>query len=101
MIFRYTVKGHSLATEGHPQTHSALPGAKQLANRIGIDLADRGHGSRPSSKYALEPWPLGTLDRRRAWRSHRPLHTGSRFSAKAVAPSRASEDARIPRVTAA
>ncbi|HEX4092818.1 MAG TPA: pyruvate dehydrogenase, partial [Trebonia sp.] len=43
VIFAYTVKGYGLATEGHPQNHSSLLTAEQLAQlatRSGIDLAD-------------------------------------------------------------
>ena len=35
MIFAYTVKGYGLATEGHPQNHSALLTADQLADLAG------------------------------------------------------------------
>jgi pyruvate dehydrogenase E1 component len=45
VIFAYTVKGYGLATEGHPQNHSALLTAQQLA-----DLAART-GAAPES-----PW---------------------------------------------
>ena len=40
VLFAYTVKGHGLASEGHPQNHSALLTAAQLgelANRVGMD----------------------------------------------------------------
>jgi pyruvate dehydrogenase E1 component len=40
VIFAYTVKGHRLATEGHPQNHSALLTESQihdLASRLGAD----------------------------------------------------------------
>lgn len=40
VIFAYTVKGHGLSTEGHPQNHSALLSEKQyaeLASRVGMD----------------------------------------------------------------
>ncbi|GII75837.1 pyruvate dehydrogenase E1 component [Sphaerisporangium rufum] len=43
VIFAYTVKGHGLATEGHPQNHSSLLSAEQLAElaaRVGADPAD-------------------------------------------------------------
>ncbi|GAA2130484.1 transketolase-like TK C-terminal-containing protein [Actinomadura napierensis] len=39
VIFAYTVKGHGLATEGHPQNHSSLLSAEQfaaLADRVGM-----------------------------------------------------------------
>jgi pyruvate dehydrogenase E1 component len=42
VIFAYTVKGHGLPTEGHPQNHSALLTTDQLAElagRLGIDPA--------------------------------------------------------------
>ncbi|ADP83687.1 Transketolase central region [Pseudofrankia inefficax] len=40
VIFAYTIKGYGLATEGHPQNHSALLNAEQLrslAARVGAD----------------------------------------------------------------
>ncbi|MDT0350465.1 transketolase-like TK C-terminal-containing protein [Pseudonocardia charpentierae] len=43
VIFAYTVKGHGLATEGHPQNHSSLLTAAQfgeLAERLGTDSDD-------------------------------------------------------------
>ncbi|NIY63745.1 transketolase-like TK C-terminal-containing protein [Streptomyces malaysiensis] len=41
VIFAYTIKGHGLPTEGHPQNHSSLLTADQmrtLADRLGTDL---------------------------------------------------------------
>ncbi len=43
VIFAYTVKGHGLATEGHPQNHSSLLTTEQfaeLAERLGTDTDD-------------------------------------------------------------
>lgn len=43
VIFAYTVKGHGLPTEGHPQNHSSLltgDQMKALADRLGADLDD-------------------------------------------------------------
>ena len=43
IILAYTIKGHGLAVEGHPQNHSALLTAEQLAElaaQLGVD-ADR------------------------------------------------------------
>ena len=43
VIFAYTVKGHGLATEGHPQNHSSLlteDQMRQLADACGTDLDD-------------------------------------------------------------
>ncbi|MEU3984421.1 pyruvate dehydrogenase [Streptomyces sp. NPDC026672] len=43
VIFAYTVKGHGLASEGHPQNHSSLLTDRQmrdLAGRLGTDLDD-------------------------------------------------------------
>ncbi len=43
VIVAYTVKGYGLATEGHPQNHSALLTEEQmqlLAAEVGTDLAD-------------------------------------------------------------
>jgi pyruvate dehydrogenase E1 component len=49
VIFAYTVKGYGLATEGHPQNHSSLLTAVQLAalaRRVGTDPA------RPWQRFA-------------------------------------------------
>ncbi|WP_281689594.1 transketolase-like TK C-terminal-containing protein [Pseudonocardia thermophila] len=43
VIFAYTIKGYGLATEGHPQNHSALLTHEQLAElaeRVGADVDD-------------------------------------------------------------
>ncbi|HYH33094.1 MAG TPA: pyruvate dehydrogenase [Pseudonocardia sp.] len=43
VVFAYTVKGHGLATEGHPQNHSSLLTGAQfadLAERLGTDPDD-------------------------------------------------------------
>ncbi|MGX6601003.1 transketolase-like TK C-terminal-containing protein [Micromonosporaceae bacterium Da 78-11] len=43
VIFAYTVKGHGLATEGHPQNHSSMLTAAQLgvlADRVGMSPAE-------------------------------------------------------------
>lgn len=43
VIFAYTVKGHGLAVEGHPQNHSSLLTVEQLgelARQVGADPAD-------------------------------------------------------------
>jgi pyruvate dehydrogenase E1 component len=43
VILAYTLKGYGLATEGHPQNHSALLNEAQigqLADRLGLDPAD-------------------------------------------------------------
>lgn len=43
VIFAYTIKGHGLATQGHPQNHSALLTDEQMrdmAARVGADPAD-------------------------------------------------------------
>jgi pyruvate dehydrogenase E1 component len=43
VIFAYTVKGHGLATEGHPQNHSSLLTVAQftqLAEQLGTDADD-------------------------------------------------------------
>lgn len=43
VIFAYTIKGHGLATKGHPQNHSALLTDEQMrdmAARVGADPAD-------------------------------------------------------------
>ncbi|MFD4254062.1 pyruvate dehydrogenase [Amycolatopsis thermoflava] len=43
VVFAYTIKGHGLATKGHPQNHSALltdAQMRELADRLGTDLDD-------------------------------------------------------------
>lgn len=55
VIFAYTVKGHGLATEGHPQNHSALLTEDQLADlagRLGVNLDDKWAGFAPGSAEA-------------------------------------------------
>lgn len=55
VIFAYTLKGYGLATEGHPQNHSALLSADQLAQlagRVGTDPADPWRGFSDGSPEA-------------------------------------------------
>ena len=55
VIFAYTLKGRGLAVEGHPQNHSALLTEAQLADlaeRVGVDLADRWAGFDPGTSEA-------------------------------------------------
>lgn len=43
VVFAYTIKGHGLATEGHPNNHSALltePQMRELAQACGIDTTE-------------------------------------------------------------
>jgi len=57
VIFAYTVKAYRLATEGHPQNHSALLTDDQLADladRVGISLDDRWARFADGSPEALE-----------------------------------------------
>src|SRR3954454_7909410 len=68
VIFAYTVKGNRLATEGHPQNHSALLNEeqmRQLAERCGTDL------ERPWSRFAG-----GTAEDRLCARAAQRLHRG-------------------------
>ena len=54
VVFAYTVKGHGLATEGHPQNHSSLLSDAQfaaLAQRLGTD---------PDDPWA--PFPAGSAE---------------------------------------
>jgi pyruvate dehydrogenase E1 component len=54
-IIAYTVKGYGLASEGHPQNHSALLSAAQLARlaeRVGVDLDNRWPAFPPGSAEA-------------------------------------------------
>jgi len=55
VIFAYTVKGHGLATEGHPQNHSSLltvPQFAQLAEQLGTDPDDPWAAFPPNSAEA-------------------------------------------------
>jgi pyruvate dehydrogenase E1 component len=68
VIFAYTVKGHGLPTEGHPQNHSSLLTAdqmRQLAARLGTD---------PDQPW--QPFPAGSAEAllcaKAADRLHRP-----------------------------
>lgn len=57
VIFAYTVKAYGLATEGHPQNHSALLTDNQLAelaSRVGARLDDRWAKFPIDSPEALE-----------------------------------------------
>ncbi|HEX3815520.1 MAG TPA: pyruvate dehydrogenase [Mycobacteriales bacterium] len=52
VILAYTLKGYGLASEGHPQNHSALLTGAQLAElgrRVGVDPADPWAGFDPDS----------------------------------------------------
>jgi pyruvate dehydrogenase E1 component len=55
VVLAYTLKGYDLATEGHPQNHSALLTEAQLhelAARVGADPADPWAGFPPGSPAA-------------------------------------------------
>ncbi|GAB49141.1 transketolase-like TK C-terminal-containing protein [Mobilicoccus pelagius] len=55
VVFAYTVKGRGLATEGHPQNHSAMITAEQLselAELSGMDPEDPWHRFEPGSAAA-------------------------------------------------
>jgi pyruvate dehydrogenase E1 component len=55
VVLAYTLKGYELATEGHPQNHSALLTEAQLhelAARLGVDPADPWAGFPPGSAPA-------------------------------------------------
>jgi pyruvate dehydrogenase E1 component len=55
VVLAYTLKGYGLATEGHPQNHSALLTEAQLhelAARVGADPADPWAGFPPGSPAA-------------------------------------------------
>ncbi|MER6140059.1 pyruvate dehydrogenase [Streptomyces sparsogenes] len=70
VIFAYTVKGHGLPTEGHPQNHSSLLTADQmrsLAERLGTDL------DHPWEAFA-DGSPEALLCAAAARRLHRPGH---------------------------
>lgn len=68
VILAYTIKGHGLATSGHPQNHSALLTDEQLAelaDRLRIVPADPWRGFDPGS-------PADELCTRTAERLNRP-----------------------------
>ncbi|SEM13413.1 pyruvate dehydrogenase E1 component [Blastococcus sp. DSM 46786] len=55
VVIAYTLKGYGLATEGHPQNHSALLTEAQLAElaaRVGVDPAEPWAGFPPGSAPA-------------------------------------------------
>lgn len=55
VIFAYTIKGYGLASEGHPQNHSALMTAEQfdaLAERSGMSASDPWHRFAPETPEA-------------------------------------------------
>ncbi|MCF6734187.1 hypothetical protein [Blastococcus sp. KM273129] len=55
VVIAYTLKGYGLATEGHPQNHSALLTEAQLhelAARVGVDPAEPWAGFPPGSAPA-------------------------------------------------
>ncbi|WP_285585697.1 transketolase C-terminal domain-containing protein [Herbidospora sp. NBRC 101105] len=60
VIFAYTIKGHGLAVEGHPQNHSSLLTAEQLAElaeRVGADPGDPWAGfpaDSPEARFCAE-----------------------------------------------
>lgn len=74
VIFAYTVKGHGLPTEGHPQNHSSLLTADQmrsLADRLGTDLDHPWTGFADGS-------PEAALCAAAAQRLRRPARTPQR-----------------------
>ncbi|MGZ4619425.1 MAG: transketolase-like TK C-terminal-containing protein [Frankiaceae bacterium] len=75
VIFAYTVKGYGLATEGHPQNHSALLSAAQMA-----ELAERV-GAEPEHPWAR--WPRGSAEAEICAATARRLRRGD---VPAVAP---------------
>ena len=57
VIFAYTVKAYGLATQGHPQNHSALLTDTQLADlagQLGVSMDDRWATFPPGSAAAAE-----------------------------------------------
>jgi pyruvate dehydrogenase E1 component len=78
VIFAYTIKGHGLPTEGHPQNHSSLLSAEQmrdLATASGMDLEDPWHAFAPGT-------PEGDLCRQAATRLERqPVQPSSAITA--------------------
>jgi pyruvate dehydrogenase E1 component len=73
VVFAYTIKGRGLATEGHPNNHSALlngPQMQQLADACGIDV------EQPWATFPTDSAP-GRLCAERADTLARPATTNS------------------------
>jgi len=90
VVLAYTLKGYGLATEGHPQNHSALLTHEQLhelAARVGVDPED------PWARFDVDSEPGRLLDATAA-RLRRTLHTGE------AAPSVPADLGRTPSGTA-
>lgn len=67
VIFAYTVKGHGLPTQGHPQNHSSLltdDQMRQLADEVGADLDNPWEGFPAGSAAARLCAETGTRLRR-------------------------------------
>ncbi|MFD7795303.1 transketolase C-terminal domain-containing protein [Streptomyces sp. NPDC059759] len=68
VIFAYTIKGHGLPTQGHPQNHSSLltdDQMRQLADEVGADLGTPWQGLPPDSAAARLCAETGSWLRRR------------------------------------
>jgi pyruvate dehydrogenase E1 component len=90
VVLAYTLKGYGLATEGHPQNHSALLNEAQLeelAARVGVDPGD------PWATFAPDSAPAGLLAAA-ATRLRRTEHEG------APAPAVPADLGRTPSGTA-
>ena len=90
VVLAYTLKGYGLATEGHPQNHSALLSEAQLhelADRVGVDPAD------PWARFPAGS-PAGRLLAAAALRLGRVEHEG------APAPDVPTDLGRTPSGTA-
>jgi pyruvate dehydrogenase E1 component len=90
VVLAYTLKGYGLATEGHPQNHSALLNEAQLeelAARVGVDPGD------PWATFAPGSAPAGLLAAAAA-RLRRTEHGG------APAPAVPADLGRTPAGTA-
>ncbi|MGY1690284.1 transketolase-like TK C-terminal-containing protein [Geodermatophilus sp. SYSU D01105] len=90
VVLAYTLKGYELATEGHPQNHSALlteTQLRELAGRLGVDLAD------PWARFPEDSTPARLLDAA-ARRLQRPAYEAQ------PAPDVPSDLGRTPSGTA-
>ena len=74
MIIAYTIKGHGLPTEGHPQNHSALLTVSQyeeLATRLGVDTAAPWRGFDPDGRrraaVSCHRRPAAPVEPERPW----------------------------------
>jgi len=82
IILAYTIKGHGLALEGHPQNHSALLTTEQIAElaaQLGTDADQPWHRPAPDSAAGALCAQTARRLRRPAVPSHPPLELPADF----------------------